>query len=244
MSSDLDQPRCPLCNGTGWRPADDGSVARCSCRGQALSDRQRTRIPRRFEECSFEAYFTINPSNERALAHSRNFVQASPSIERGLWFTGPCGVGKTHLAAAIAIELAGRSIRCLFLDWRELIQVTHALGHERVRRRTPPPSLVDEAHTLILDDVGGAAAADWVLDTIVERLQRRRAGGKALIATSTVSERPSASRQSVLRDRLGERLYLWLLDACDVVPIVGSDYRREVLQHRLQTGPSPTKWRR
>ncbi len=97
---------CPKCFGTGWERLLDGpkSGARpCECRtaSRGRSLHASSRLPRRYEECTFESYFPLNSSQEAALMFARRVADEYPNLDIGLLFMGSCGVGKTHLAVSI-----------------------------------------------------------------------------------------------------------------------------------------------
>ena len=98
---------CPDCEGTGWILKDRDSVpvveACPSCRARLKTQRilEEAAIPPRYRDRGFEVYSIHHPLQEKALKRSVEFVEAFPSVERGILFVGPCGVGKTHLSVAI-----------------------------------------------------------------------------------------------------------------------------------------------
>ncbi len=135
MEDNLHALACPLCDGSGLRIVErpDGSRAArdCQCRIERRTARQiaRTRIPRRYEHCTLEAYETDFPSATRSLKHAhlnaRKFVESYPLETRGtgLLLTGSIGVGKTHLAVGILQALVQeRGATGLFYDYRELLK--------------------------------------------------------------------------------------------------------------------------
>jgi DNA replication protein DnaC len=126
---------CPQCDGTGWKPVEAEGlhrVVRCGCTAVKHVERllRQTRIPKRYEHCSFEN-FDIRKDKETGqenfcLRWARNqaekFVEEYP-VDFGLRFVGPTGVGKTHLAVAVVRELALRKgVECLFCDFRDLLK--------------------------------------------------------------------------------------------------------------------------
>ena len=92
-------------------------VRLCRCRSEDRRNQTlaATRIPRRYENCTFESYKPRPATDEagisqrRAINDSKYIVDQYPAIDVGLLFLGPCGVGKTHLATAIVKELALRA---------------------------------------------------------------------------------------------------------------------------------------
>src|SRR5438105_13708371 len=121
---------CPYCNSTGWELVEGKGVRPCRCR---VTDRRAqmlatARIPKRYERCSFENYDPQNTSLEHLQSQARARMDAEHLVreyppEVGLLFLGPCGVGKTHLAAAIIkamVQING--VSCLFYDFRDLLK--------------------------------------------------------------------------------------------------------------------------
>ena len=119
---------CPECQGTGWILGESGSrtsAKRCKCyherKNQILFE--QAKIPRRYRDCTFKAFKPLNDSHRDALKISKKVVHDYPILDFGLLLLGPCGVGKTHLAAAIIHELIHKkNVPCYFCDFRELIR--------------------------------------------------------------------------------------------------------------------------
>ena len=94
----------------------------------------RARIPVRYEHCDFVNYETdVYEGAHEATSHNRSLTQAKVvaegfardyplTMDAGLLLIGPCGVGKTHLAVAVAKQLIARGHEALFYDYRELLK--------------------------------------------------------------------------------------------------------------------------
>src|SRR5437763_10463462 len=173
------QATCPLCDGTGWKSATaadssgNGSprtVTRCDCvlRARAGKLLKSARIPRRYEHCdldNFDAFPGAHSSLAAARFTARAFVDHyDPTSSCGLMFVGPCGVGKTHLAAAILRELiTARGVRGLFYDYRELlkeIQNSYNSSVQTTELEVLRP--VFDADVLVLDAHGAVLPDEWV----------------------------------------------------------------------------------
>src|SRR5690348_6034478 len=97
---------CAICDDTCWKTITvDGvsRVSRCDCLRESAAARLtgEARIPRRYQHCDFTNYTVYNEHLTRALQHARQLAERFPIVERGLFFQGPPGVGKTHLSVAI-----------------------------------------------------------------------------------------------------------------------------------------------
>jgi DNA replication protein DnaC len=199
------------------------------------------RIPERHRECTLENFVTKGTAH-RSLAEARmkaaGFVRAYPTDQfgNGLLFIGPCGVGKTHLAAGILHALiteygvAGR-----FVDCKELlkeIQNTYSSSTEQTERQVLKPAL--DAEVLVLDELGAARRTDWVSDMIEHLLNMRYNDRKTTIITTNLPYASAgggggareAARQETLGDRIGERMLSRLGEMCVVVEMDGPDYRK------------------
>src|SRR5437867_7832853 len=117
---------CPQCLGSGWyRDEGSGSVRRCSCTEVRRIERliSEARIPKRYEYCDLESYKPNNPSQAKAKTDVARFLEKYPSVDMGLLFLGPCGVGKTHLAVALLRhEISRKGDRGIFYDFRDLLR--------------------------------------------------------------------------------------------------------------------------
>ena len=122
-----------------------------------------TRIPRRYENCTFESYKPRPATDEagisqrRAINDSKYIVDQYPAVDVGLLFLGPCGVGKTHLATAIVEELAIRASQALFYDFRDLLKEIQD-SYNPVSQLTELKVLepVYDAEVLVLDELGAS----------------------------------------------------------------------------------------
>ena len=233
---------CEFCSGTGWEPVNELGVRPCRCRAE---DRRNhalvaSRIPRRYENCSFENYSPKPAADEaglsqrRALYDSKYVVDQYPNVEVGLLFLGPCGVGKTHLATAIIKELAlQKGISCLFYDFRDLLKEIQD-SYNPVSQMTELKVLqpVYDAEVLVLDELGASKPTDWVRDTMTQIINTRYNDKRLTVITSNYLDEPQQPNEETLTDRVGVRLRSRLYEMCKVVMIKGDDYRLKLNQSR------------
>ncbi|MBN2408772.1 MAG: ATP-binding protein [Candidatus Aminicenantes bacterium] len=233
---------CPKCEGTGWVLVEAGkkSVARrCDCyherQNQTLWD--KSRIPRRYQNCSLANFEVHNDSHKDALKISRQFVKNYPAQEVGLLFIGPCGVGKTHLAVAIIRELIGKkNVPCAFYDFRELIRdIQSSFTPDSNLSEAEILGPVFEAGVLVLDELGAKRTTAWVEETVFYIINHRYNQKKLTLFTSNYldTEEETDGRDAFYKkggdslvDRIGVRLRSRLYEMCKIVELWGDDYRK------------------
>ena len=224
---------CPRCAGSGWERMPDQSVRRCSCRAVAHNSSVVTaaRIPRRYDDCDFDSYFPLNPSQEAALMWSRRLADEFPNLDVGLLLMGTCGVGKTHISVAILKALLEKNVPCLFYDFRDLLkEIQDSWNSATQSSEMDVLSPVYQAEVLVLDELGASKPTEWVKDTMTHIINKRYNDKKVTIFTSNYLDSKTNQFDETLTERVGERLRSRLHEMCKVVPIIGDDYRKNVRQ--------------
>jgi DNA replication protein DnaC len=234
---------CPLCNGTGWKPIQNGvenRVARCDCRLQSRTGAllAAARIPKRYEHCELSNFEFDGPYRDLASArlHACRFVEEYPLDNTGLLLTGSIGVGKTHLAVGIIRELIlGKGVACLFYDYRELLkQIQNSYNDSVKTTELDVLRPVFDAEVLVLDELGAVKPTEWVWDTVSLILNTRYNDNRTTIITTNFDDKPAAavsllrgaSREETLGDRIGERMRSRLHEMCRLVRMEGQDFRQ------------------
>jgi DNA replication protein DnaC len=224
-------PACPQCRGTGWEFVQGKGVRRCPCRRSTSALATSARIPRRYDACTFDSYYPLNPSQEAALTWGRHVVDCYPRIEIGLLFIGTCGVGKTHLTVAILKGLLEKNVPCLFYDFRDLLkEIQDSWNQQKQTSEMQVLAPVFDAEVLVLDELGASKPTEWVKDTMTHIINKRYNDKKVTIFTSNYLDAKSNQFDETLTERVGERLRSRLHEMCKVVPIIGDDYRKNVRQ--------------
>jgi DNA replication protein DnaC len=228
---------CEFCSGTGWELVEGKGARPCRCR---LNDQrklllERARIPKRYEECTFLNFYPqgdpwrdkeVNESQRNALRDAKQFVDEYPSLDFGLLFLGPCGVGKTHLAVAtIRMLMVQKGVQCLFYDFRDLlkeIQDSYNPVSQNSELKVLAP--VYEAEVLVLDELGASKPTDWVRDTMTQIINTRYNDKRLTVFTTNYSDH-QVQQEETLLDRVGARLRSRLYEMCKVIELKGDDYR-------------------
>ena len=142
------------------------------------ANRRQKRIARHIKESKlppgktldsfdFKVATSINTAQITALAENTSWVKQA----NNLIIFGPSGVGKSHLAAAIAYRLIEQGIRCLFCQTTALVQ---KLQQAKQEYRLPEAiAKLARIPLLILDDIGYVKKDDAETSVLFELIADR-----------------------------------------------------------------------
>ncbi len=246
--------QCATCGGTGWvRVEVDGYPAArpCpDCRASRATSRrlESAGIPPRYLDRGFDLYSIHHPSQETALKRSIDYVEAWPEADRGLLWSGPCGVGKTHLAVAVLKALVEeKGVTGRFVDESELLrrlQFSYGPDSPDTEREVLLPLM--NVELLVWDDLGTGRPTDWVRETVGMVLNHRYTNKRpTLMTTNWPLQRGPRDPGSVqtLEERIGTRLYSRILEMCEIVPVEGPDARAQIHKAGLDFRARQAAWR-
>lgn len=223
---------CSFCFGSGMESIPGKGARRCRCRTEDTQKRllEAARIPRRYQECSLTNYqpATNNGSQLRAFNDAYRLAHEYPTVDRGLLFMGPCGVGKTHLSVAILRELIEKKgVPCLFSEFGSLLkEIQHSYNPISQTSELTVLAPIIEADVLVLDELGATKPTEWVRDTMMQVINTRYNEKKLIIFTTNYTDTRRAPAEETLEERIGVRLRSRLYEMCRTVLIEGEDFRQ------------------
>jgi DNA replication protein DnaC len=223
---------CDLCDDTGWKSVElNGArrVERCDCWREALRAKMlaQSGIPPRYRKCDLDSFRDNNDSLASAVRKARRFAEAFPVVDKGLFFLGKPGLGKTHLSVAILREVIKRTnARAIFCDVRELLKHIRNT-YNPVVRSTELQVIhpVMEAELLVLDDLGAEKTSEWVEETLNLIVNTRYNERRPTILSSNYAVLDDLNDPDNLIVRVGYRMWSRFQEMCEFVEIKSVDFR-------------------
>ena len=250
-------PSCLECGGRGWVVVPDGksgSARLCDCRKQQRLPMLEAAagIPPRYRSCTLAKFlvdFQGADKNQLLAAKTisgqyvENFLNEEGRFRAsGLLFMGPPGVGKTHLAVAVLVELIRRyGARGRFVDFTSLLhQIQSTFDQQNMESKEAILQPVLDAEVLVLDELGAQKPTDWARDMLYLVLNHRYTRRMPTLFTTNyrlrIGARPAVSLDRgrdlletdlLLESRLSPALLSRLYEMAQPVSIESVDYRHE-----------------
>ncbi|MCM3054050.1 MULTISPECIES: primosomal protein DnaI [Bacillaceae] len=145
------------------------------CRLKRLAD-ERRKMENRIQ-CLYMPKDILQASLGNVILDTDNRMQAVDKVEqfisnygsehfqRGFYFYGPFGTGKTYLLGAVAHELAGIGISSIIVYVPELIrEMKQAISDHTLNEKI---DMLKKAPVLMFDDIGAEAVSSWVRDEVL-----------------------------------------------------------------------------
>lgn len=144
-------------------------------------------IKKRFQQRTFPNFRTDTPgrrhSYQIAKEYADNFAYHRARGD-GLYIEGTNGTGKTHLAAAIALQLIGEGIPVICKTSSDLLMdIKKAFDRPEVRE-SEVLDVYKKVELLIIDDLGKEQCSDWSMSTLYSILNDRYEDMRPTIVTT------------------------------------------------------------
>lgn len=230
-ASDAFLPRyaCPLCQDTGMR---DGNPCSCVAEIARRLRREEINAASPLGLCQFST-FDVNRYSadvepelgisaraymEKLLAYCENYAGKFSSKSTNLLFMGHTGLGKTHLALAIADAVLGGGHDVLYTSAAALAA---RLGREHFDFDSGDEWLnaCQEADLLILDDLGTEYITPLTISVLYELINTRMLTERPTIYTTNITD------QGVFVARYTEKVASRMLGGCKIFKFFGTDQR-------------------
>lgn len=135
-------------------------------------------VPSDILTITFES-ITPNTGRRKAIAAAIDFCDcfaAGGRPERGIYFYGPFGVGKSSIASAMTQYLVEYGIDSLMVYVPEFVrEMKEAIRDGMVQKKL---DALKKATVLILDDIGAENVTPWVRDELIGAILQYRMGEK------------------------------------------------------------------
>lgn len=178
-------------------------------------------ITPRFRDRTFEN-FQVTGENKKAWEAAKHFRVIGDGV--GLMFFGPYGIGKTHLAAAIANSHIGK-MPVLYVSVPDLLaEIRDTMNKRGESSRLEMAKRVD---LLVLDDIGAEKPSEWVRETLFVLVNHRYEYKLSTVLTTNCT-------MQELEERLGGRIVSRLVEMTRCIRFDGEDHRFERLKPKTQ----------
>lgn len=147
----------------------------------------RSGIKKRFQQRTFANFRCDTPGRRKnyeiAKEYADNFGYHRAKGD-GLYIEGTNGTGKTHLAAAIALQLIGEGIPVICKTSSDLLMDIKKSFDSEGAREHEVLSIYKRVDLLIIDDLGKEQCSDWSMSTLYSILNDRYEDMKPTIVTT------------------------------------------------------------
>ncbi|MDD5402235.1 MAG: ATP-binding protein [Dehalococcoidales bacterium] len=219
------QPACPRCGGAGfYHPklangrVDYARVVSCSCHGLVPEEQKQALLleASNLGPLSRLTFDNLLPEGRSGYQSNQTLFKAAYQAARIFaedpsgWFVivGPSGAGKTHLAAAVAVEQIRNYRPALYITVPDLLE--HIRESYNPSSESPYDGLLEEvrnAPLLILDDLGVHAGSPWSKEKLDQILSHRFSRELPTLITLLSSNEMDQRLQTRINDPAVSRIY-------------------------------------
>lgn len=187
-------------------------------------------IKKRFRQRTFQHFKADTPERRRWLRVAKEYADhfAEKMVNGdGLYIEGTNGTGKTHLAAAIALQLIDAGVPVVCKTAADLLSDVKKAFDDSTVTEAAVLKVYKDVDLLIIDDLGKEQVTDWSISTLYNILNDRYEDMKPTIITTNFGaddlievETPRGFDGSKARAIVSR-----LREVSTVLTMVGDDYR-------------------
>lgn len=147
----------------------------------------RSGIKKRFQQRTFENFRCDTTGRKKNYEIAKEYADNFPYHRArgdGLYIEGTNGTGKTHLAAAIALQLIGEGIPVICKTSSDLLMDIKKSFDDSAVNEAQVLDIYKKVDLLIIDDLGKEQCSDWSMSTLYSILNDRYEDMKPTIITT------------------------------------------------------------
>lgn len=144
-------------------------------------------IKKRFLQRTFENFRRDTQGRERAYQTAKSYADSFKehlADGEGLYIEGTNGTGKTHLAAAVALQLLNESYPVICKTAGDLLLDIKSAYDSKEYTEREVLDVYKKVDLLIVDDLGKEQCSDWAISTLYAILNDRYEDMKPVIITT------------------------------------------------------------
>lgn len=148
-------------------------------------------MKKRFLSRRFENFVTDTPGRKSAFRTAKEYAdnfEAHKANGDGLYIEGTFGTGKTHLAAAIAIQLMEQGHGVIFKTADDMLRDIKATFDDRGNEEQAVIDKLKRCELLVIDDIGKEQATDWSTAQLYAIINDRYESQRPVIITTNFNE--------------------------------------------------------
>lgn len=208
----------------------------------------RTLEPRTADASGPDTFDPKHPSQRTAMGTVEAFVDLYPKRQgtgRGFALLGKPGVGKSHLlVGALRALIERHRAACRYVEFFHLLSELKE-GYSQGKGELELIAPLCAIEVLAIDELGKGRGTEWEMYILDEIISRRYNAGKTTLFASNYTDRRETTLRSksdlyrktsdpafmgrmteeTLDERVGVRIYSRLREMCDMVTMLGEDYR-------------------
>lgn len=233
---------CKKCNDKGYITLE-GRTKKCACLLQEIINKNffdsnisqlEEKTFRNFSMKYFPEEGTEKSSSKEHMKKVIKFIESyirnfnnDNKEEFNILFTGPTGVGKTHLSEAIARELINRGNTVWYQISSNFFSRLMDYKMNDIREYNNMLRMVNDVDLLIIDDLGAENLTESRKEEIFNILNNRVYSKKPIIISTNLNLKE-------IKDKYSERISSRIIGHCKVLQIKGKDIRLERKKKKIE----------